>query len=137
MTDTEILDIIAPLAERLDRLCDGVERLIAVIKPSELAEFRGQYQSTGNSVAFIPSPARTVQDGPAGPEPPHPANPEFRASRDLPAEPFLPFKQWECPIHHSNKVVPAGISKKNGKPYEAFLACAEYGCNEKPPRAPR
>lgn len=40
-----------------------------------------------------------------------------------------------CPIHHTPwKVVPAGISKKTGKPYEAFRACSTAGCDQRPPR---
>jgi hypothetical protein len=42
---------------------------------------------------------------------------------------------WECPIHHSVKTVPAGVSQKTGKPYSSFQACSERGCDEKPPRA--
>jgi hypothetical protein len=41
---------------------------------------------------------------------------------------------WQCPIHHSYKVVPAGISTRTGKPYPAFVVCGERGCEEKPPR---
>lgn len=41
---------------------------------------------------------------------------------------------WVCPEHGTVKTVPAGVSSKTGKPYEAFQACTEYGCNEKPPR---
>lgn len=38
-----------------------------------------------------------------------------------------------CPVHRTAwKTVPAGISKKTGKPYEAFRACSEMGCGEKP-----
>ena len=41
-----------------------------------------------------------------------------------------------CPVHHvAFKTVPAGTSKRTGKPYEAFLACPATGCNEKPRRA--
>jgi hypothetical protein len=40
-----------------------------------------------------------------------------------------------CPVHQKEFVMrPAGISKKTGQPYSAFLACPEYGCREKPPR---
>lgn len=46
----------------------------------------------------------------------------------------LPPAPWVCPVHGTNKVVPAGISQRTGKPYEAFMACGERGCNEKPPR---
>lgn len=42
--------------------------------------------------------------------------------------------QWVCPIHGSWKMVPAGVSRKTGKPYAAFMACSSPGCNEKPPR---
>ena len=48
-----------------------------------------------------------------------------------------------CPEHHLPwKHVPAGVSKKTGKPYNAFWACPEMGCNLrpalawKPPTAP-
>lgn len=57
-----------------------------------------------------------------------------------PAGPFppigggLPPAPWVCPVHGTNKVVPAGVSQRTGKPYEAFMACGERGCNEKPPR---
>jgi hypothetical protein len=44
-----------------------------------------------------------------------------------------PEPSGRCPVHHTPwKIVPAGISKKTGKPYEAFQACSEAGCNEKP-----
>lgn len=41
---------------------------------------------------------------------------------------------WKCPIHHAVKTVPAGTSTRTGKPYAAFQACPERGCDEKPPR---
>ena len=38
-----------------------------------------------------------------------------------------------CPIHNSEfKVVPAGVSKRTGKSYDAFYACPEKFCNQKP-----
>jgi hypothetical protein len=40
-----------------------------------------------------------------------------------------------CPIHNVPwKVVPAGVSKKTGKPYDAFAACSVSGCDQRPPR---
>lgn len=40
-----------------------------------------------------------------------------------------------CPIHNQPwKTVPGGISKKTGKPYNAFQACPQMGCTEKPPK---
>lgn len=39
----------------------------------------------------------------------------------------------ECPIHHKPwKTVPAGVSKKTGKPYNSFQACPERDCSERP-----
>ena len=49
-------------------------------------------------------------------------------------DPFPAF-QWLCPVHGVSKVVPAGISKRTGQAYQAFIACSSPGCNEKPPRA--
>ena len=38
-----------------------------------------------------------------------------------------------CPIHGTPwKVVPAGVSKKTGKPYDAFRACSTQGCDQRP-----
>lgn len=57
-----------------------------------------------------------------------------------PAGPFPPIgggqppAPWVCPVHGSWKTVPAGISQRTGRPYDAFVACPAQGCNEKPPR---
>lgn len=38
-----------------------------------------------------------------------------------------------CPVHRVPwRTVPAGISKKTGRPYAAFVACPEPGCDERP-----
>lgn len=40
-----------------------------------------------------------------------------------------------CPIHQVPwKIVPAGVSKKTGQPYDAFQACSVKGCDQRPPR---
>jgi hypothetical protein len=40
-----------------------------------------------------------------------------------------------CPIHHTAwKLVPAGVSKRTGKPYDAFRACSTSGCDQRPAR---
>ena len=41
---------------------------------------------------------------------------------------------WVCPVHHSTRLVPAGISKRTGQPYTRSLPALSRGCNEKPPR---
>lgn len=39
-----------------------------------------------------------------------------------------------CPVHRVPwRQVPAGISKKTGRSYQAFLACGVPGCDERPP----
>lgn len=38
----------------------------------------------------------------------------------------------ECPEHGPWKGVPAGVSKKTGKSYEAFYTCVEDGCLNRP-----
>ena len=41
---------------------------------------------------------------------------------------------WRCPEHGGSRIVPAGVSGKTGKPYAAFVVCAEQRCEQKPPR---
>jgi len=130
-------DLAIAMGERLERIAVALEQIVAFVKPSELAKFHQEVQER-------PVEARLPSGGPLGPEPPPPTqmlgisapvpSQAFRESRDLPAEPFAPFPRWSCPVHHGSKVVPAGVSKKTGKPYQAFVACSEPGCNEKPPR---
>ena len=134
MTEPDALDIIAPLAERLDKLIVAVEKLVVVLRPSDLAQFHAEAPAT-HTVAMQYATTLRQPDGPTDPEPPFPGpSQEFRQSRDLPAEPFAAFPRWQCPIHHGSKVVPAGVSKKSGKPYQAFIVCSEQGCDQKPPR---
>jgi hypothetical protein len=38
-----------------------------------------------------------------------------------------------CPVHSLPwRTVPAGTSKRTGRPYQSFLACPEPGCDERP-----
>jgi len=120
-------DLAIAMGERLERIAVALERIEAILKPSDLAAFHAEAPRTA------PEP-RHAQSGPIDPEPPFPGpSQEFRQSRDLPAEPFAAFPRWSCPVHHGSKVVPAGISRKSGKLYSEFVACSEPGCNEKPP----
>ena len=51
----------------------------------------------------------------------------YRAAATVPVPTGL------CPIHKTPwRMVPAGVSKKTGKPYAAFLACSERGCDQRP-----
>ena len=39
----------------------------------------------------------------------------------------------QCPVHNIPfKMVPAGVSSKTGRPYEAFWSCPEKGCRMRP-----
>ena len=39
----------------------------------------------------------------------------------------------KCPIHGTEwRVIPAGVSKKTGKPYGEFKVCEDRDCKEKP-----
>lgn len=40
---------------------------------------------------------------------------------------------WVCPEHGGARVVPAGTSKKTGKPYPAFRVCVRQDCDQKEP----
>ncbi len=73
----------------------------------------------------IPDEAKVTMGGLASDEPPLPEAPSDIPLREV--------ASGECPIHHvAWKTVPAGVSKKTGKPFEAFRTCPEYGCNERP-----
>ena len=38
-----------------------------------------------------------------------------------------------CPVHRVPwRTVPAGVSKRTGRPYSEFQACPERGCDERP-----
>jgi hypothetical protein len=41
-----------------------------------------------------------------------------------------------CPVHLKPwRTVPAGVSKRTGKPYDAFLVCSVDGCDQRPAAA--
>ena len=67
-------------------------------------------------------------------------NGEARPTRQSDDRPFVarpdpPFPGGYCPVHEVEwKLVPAGTSQKTGKQYNAFWACPEYLCDQKPPR---
>ena len=97
-----------------ERLCVALEQLAL-----ELAERNSPAPAPYRAVA-VPQPAQP------GPFPPIGGG--------------GPAAAWECPVHHSSRVQPAGAvlgspqTSKAGKTYMAFLACGEYACNEKAPR---
>lgn len=64
-------------------------------------------------------------------EPPHPGEPTpFRGAA---TQQPVSVTGDICPVHRVPwKLVPAGISKSTGKPYNEFRACPERGCKERP-----
>lgn len=42
---------------------------------------------------------------------------------------------WVCPVHDDAKIIPAGVSKRTGRKYNAFYACPVAGCDQKGPSA--
>jgi len=42
-----------------------------------------------------------------------------------------PEPEWVCPVHDDVKIVPGGVSRRTGRPYDAFYACPVAGCDQK------
>lgn len=39
---------------------------------------------------------------------------------------------WRCPVHGTSRTVPAGVSKRTGRAFDAFVVCDQQGCDMKP-----
>ena len=105
--ETQYPPVVTPATHPADPLVVALNRLAAAIESA----IRTQAQ-----VAPQPVPATVL-----APLPPVQA----------PVQSTAPFDG--CPIHHQPwKVVPAGISKKTGKSYDAFRACSVSGCDQRP-----
>ena len=92
--------------------------------------------------------AKAAQVGFLTGEPPLPTPPADLVTHSVPAlespnqstvalPPVQPFQftgpTASCPVHRVPwKTVPAGTSRKTGKPYGAFLVCSVQGCEERP-----
>lgn len=57
--------------------------------------------------------------------PPEPRAPKVRLNPDD--------APWACPDHGEVEIVPAGTSRRTGRPYKAFYACPERDCDQKGP----
>lgn len=105
------------LAAAIDRLAQALEQLVltrfdeqnAPPLPSELpppVEIAADSYPTTNTGTWTPPPGTTITAAPLA----------------------------QCPVHHQDwKYVPAGVSKKNGRPYDSFYACPVTGCTQRPP----
>lgn len=96
----------------------------------ERDEDEPQPVAVGGSVA--PAPGATIQQQMGDASVARPVITEASAPMQQQQQPAL---GWLCPIHNDAKIVPAGVSKRTGRPYPAFLACPVAGCDQKPPRA--
>lgn len=110
----QIHDAIVALNLKMERIAQVVERLA----PAAPGMTMSQPQ------AVQPAPVQAYGAQPVGGQ----AIP-WQTPRDQATLPG-----WVCPIHGEVKVVPAGVSQRTGKAYNAFLACPIQGCDQKPPR---
>lgn len=100
-----------------ERLCIALEQLAL-----ELAQ--------ANEKGTVPAPVFRAVQQPATVMAPQAYSPAPQSSPE-----YQPIG-WTCPVHGGMKIVPAGTSQRTGQPYQAFVACPERGCNEKPGRLP-
>lgn len=117
------------LVAAINGLATAIERLVLVQSAAALAA--GQQQAAPVPVQNAP---QAVAAAPVAQVPP-PTNlgPQQGVSWGG-TQPQPLNTAWVCPTHGQAKVVPAGVSKKTQRPYDAFVACPAQGCNEKPPR---
>ena len=80
-----------------------------------------------------------IGGGPPDDDDDEPLPPASWAARDEPEPAFRTIaasrngSKTGCPVHRVPwRSVPAGISKRTGRSYAAFLACPEPGCDERP-----
>ena len=91
----------------------------------------GEVRVNGPNGVAVPSRPAAFQDE-LVPLPPEPGQfrPIATIGRPMPAPAGT---NGLCPLHGEPwRLVPAGISKKTGKNYDAFRACPEPGCSERP-----
>lgn len=113
----------ADIVEALDRLTAAVQALPGALLAA--------YVNPRPAVAPTVAPQQLAGTAPAVQVPPPNLGPQQGVSWGG-TQPTN--TNWVCPVHGAMKVVPAGVSQRTGKPYQAFVACPERGCSEKPPR---
>lgn len=79
-----------------------------------------------------PAPVAPARTSTAVPDDPYGDELDFDGA--VAAVPKAAPSGWVCRVHGTSKLVPAGVSKRTGNAYDAFLACTEQDCKEKPPR---
>lgn len=104
------------------------------VDPDEATQVRLATPTNGHA---LQAAAAAIFQDELEPLPPEPGTTE---EGYLGADPLAPSArrgmavvQTGCRVHHVPwKLVPAGVSKKTGKPYDEFLACPERGCDQRP-----
>ena len=122
------------IAAALERIATALEQLVLqnLPSPSNPAPAQREPAPWDNVPLPVTAPLQTNQ-----PYTVVSASQPYQPPVREPAQPFPPIATWQCPVHHGNKIVPDGVSSRTGRPYDAFVACSEPGCDEKPPRARR
>jgi hypothetical protein len=98
------------------------------VQPTVTQQMQGHAQPTTRTARYTP-PTQTAQTAQTN----GPIN--INGVDYQPKTPLDPGQiGWGCPIHGEVEIVPGGVSRKTNRPYNAFLACPERGCDEKGPR---
>jgi hypothetical protein len=122
-----------PLKEAMTDAFRRCGRLIGIARYIYAGEVGASAPTSRPSPAARPAPSFQAQQREAdepdfGEEPP-----PFDALPGIAAGIFDAPVAGVCPVHGQPwRLVPAGVSKRTGEPYDAFHACPERGCRAKP-----
>ena len=125
MSESEITLII----RYLDRTAAALDKLVTAVEQMALSQISEPTVGLPTGEPPLPTPPPDLPlTAPTAPLTP---------TVTVPLPPVTPFAftgpTAQCPVHHvAWKTVPAGVSKKNGKPYQSFLVCSVQGCEERP-----
>jgi hypothetical protein len=103
--------------QALERIATALEQLVLAGIPSEHAAFNAAKHDLEPSE--LPPPPQVAPYTVAAAQPYQAPVAVTTISSPAP---------WVCPVHHEVKVVPAGVSKSSGKPYNSFLSCTDREC---------
>jgi hypothetical protein len=102
-----------------DRIAAALERIATALEQSVLERIEEE-------VAPLPAFSGAPSELPPPPAAP-PAPDAYRPP--IPATSYTAV----CPVHGTPwKLVPAGVSKRTGKPYDAFYTCSNRDCQLRP-----
>ena len=109
---------------------DVIALTLGELVPADVRLITANGLECNESILTGESTAAEKSEAPAPPDEPEPAFRTIAAGRNG--------SSAGCPVHRVPwRQVPAGISKRSGRAYQAFLACPEPGCDERPPMTRR